>query len=151
MRRRLSKPNERISISDINIKEVLSGLNAWFQDNGVGERTIKDRINYAKRFLSWAKELSIDEAKRFLFGFNNPNTYNNTLQALRFLFRFMDFPELPFKQKDNRPTGLIIPKNGNVRTKNYRPNPLHPIIAKFLQRLDILKLRKRDTLLEIGH
>ena len=30
---------------------------------------------------------------------------------------------------------FIIPKNQNVRTKHYRPNPLHPIIKKWLMNL----------------
>ena len=178
---------ELTKVNPDNIEEVLSNLVKWFHDNNVGERTIKDRITYSKRFLSWAEELSVDEAKRFLSQFDNPNTHNNALQALRFLFRFMNLPELPFKQKDGRPLGLIIapkaesvlalidsiedigvktylalcsttglrsqrifkltwdeinfdegfimPKNGNVRTKNYRPNPIHPIIVNLLQRL----------------
>ena len=182
-----SPEGKRLSKPEMNIEELLSNLATWFHDNKVGERTIKDRIAYSKRFLLFAKELSIDEAKRFLSKYDNANTYNNALQALRFLFRFMNIGELPFKQRDNRPSGLviapkvesvlalinniedismkaylvlcsttglrcqrifkltwdeinfeeglIIPKNGNVRTKNYRPNPIHPIALNLLQKL----------------
>jgi len=192
-RERFELSTFRLSAETISLKESFSveEFKNWcLKEEKIRLRTFRSYIPVIKKYIREVGVLDSKLAEDWLSRYEHPKTFNDYLICLRKLFKFYGL-RLNIKQKDARPSGLIIapsldevkkfisaikrfdvkvyfallatqgirperlfkltwsevdltrgwifPKDGNVRSKFYRPQPIHP------EMLEALKLLRRSS------